>query len=76
MGINRNFGQKFCRAYIDCDLAKAKELERNVLGEHNVTRACFVTHQTEDMGNPSWADYSIQTQGEGGSYIVRLTAHN
>jgi hypothetical protein len=69
IGVNRNNGMKFCKAYFTCDLNKAKAFEKSLMGEHPMSAACKAFQFMEEADNPAWIEFSIQASGDG-RYIV------
>jgi CRISPR/Cas system CMR subunit Cmr6 (Cas7 group RAMP superfamily) len=73
LGIDLNSGAKFCKAYFVCDMDKARELDKDVVGRHYLTAYCFQNKQANEAGNPNFVKFIIRLTGDGGHYSFRFT---
>lgn len=64
-GVNNLNGAKYCKAYFACDIAHARQIEKDSNGPHPLTAFCFFANQLEQAGNPYYVTYSIRPNGEG-----------
>jgi hypothetical protein len=73
MGISNNDGSKMCRAQYLCDMDRAKQIEKNLFGQHQLTRFCYVVNQSSEAGNPYTVTFKVAPDGEGG-WVVHTMA--
>ena len=71
VGINNSDSSKICKATYRCDMEKAREMERQIIGPHPLSNFCFRINQAWESGNPVGLQYTVRPNGEGG-FLVRV----
>jgi hypothetical protein len=72
MGIRNNDGSKICQAHYLCNMDRAKQIEKNLLGQHPLTQFCYHVNQLSEAGNPYTIMFKVAPDGEGGFVVNTL----
>jgi hypothetical protein len=70
MGINHMDDSRLCRVTFKADIEKAKVMEKDINGPHELTKLCYVINQGNASGEPLAIHYTVKPSGEQNDWVI------